>query len=116
MNFSKITKRKAARPGGFFISLFQSQTVLFQSLADGHAQDGGEDHGHGGVENGGGELGNGGDGGGLSSYALDDHGLEIGLGQIQHRIGQGTGAGGENSFVHSLVQKEMYAWEKIERN
>ena len=35
---------------------------------------------------------------------------------LEDLIEEYEAAGGENSFVHSLVQKEMYAWEKIERS
>ena len=41
---------------------------------------------------------------------------DIELETLEDLIEEYESAGGENSFVHSLVQKEMYAWEKIERN
>ena len=41
---------------------------------------------------------------------------DIELETLEDLIAEYESAGGENSFVHSLVQKEMYTWEKIERN
>lgn len=41
---------------------------------------------------------------------------DIELETLEDLIEEYESAGGENSFVHSLVQKEMYTWEKIERN
>lgn len=41
---------------------------------------------------------------------------DIELETLEDLIEEYESAGGENSFVHSLVQKEMYTWEKVERN
>lgn len=35
---------------------------------------------------------------------------------LEDLIEEYESADGQNSFVHSIVQKEMYTWEKIERN
>lgn len=40
---------------------------------------------------------------------------DIELETLEDLIEEYEEAGGENSFVHSLVQKEMYTWEKVER-
>lgn len=40
---------------------------------------------------------------------------DIELEALQDLISEYEAALGENSFVHSLVQKEMYTWEKVER-
>lgn len=40
---------------------------------------------------------------------------DIELETLEDLIEEYEAAGGENSFVHSLVQKEMYTWEKVER-
>ena len=40
---------------------------------------------------------------------------DIELETLEDLIEEYESAGGENSFVHSLVQKEMYTWEKVER-
>ena len=34
---------------------------------------------------------------------------------LEDLIEEYESADGENSFVHSVVQKEMYTWEKVER-
>jgi hypothetical protein len=41
---------------------------------------------------------------------------DIELETLEDLIEEYEAAKGENSFVHSLVQKEMYTWEKVERN
>lgn len=41
---------------------------------------------------------------------------DIELETLEDLIEEYEEAAGDNSFVHSLVQKEMYTWEKIERN
>lgn len=41
---------------------------------------------------------------------------DIELETLEDLIEEYESAGGENSFVHSLVQKEMYTWEKVERD
>lgn len=41
---------------------------------------------------------------------------DIELETLEDLITEYESAGGENSFVHSLVQKEMYTWKKVERN
>lgn len=40
---------------------------------------------------------------------------DIDLETLEELIEEYEAAGGENSFVHSLVQKEMYTWEVIKR-
>ena len=47
-----------------------------------------------------------------SSGEINDIELET----LEDLIEEYESAGGENSFVHSLVQKEMYTWEKVERS
>ena len=41
---------------------------------------------------------------------------DIELEALEDLIEEYEAADGENSFVHSLVQKEMYTWEKVELN
>lgn len=41
---------------------------------------------------------------------------DIELETLEDLIEEYESAKGENSFVHSLVQKEMYTWEKVERS
>mgnify|MGYP003293556124 CR=1 FL=1 len=41
---------------------------------------------------------------------------DIELETLEDLIEEYEAAGGENSFVHSLVQKEMYAWKKVGRD